>query len=848
MTVDGRTNPWLVLAGAVVIAVLLVDIGLSLRNTRALHQDAAAVEHTYHVLLGLERVAGFVQEAETNKRGSILTAEPRFLERYHAAIAEARAQVDTVDALTRDNAAQQARIPDLRARVERKIAEMERVLALRDTSGLEAARQGVIADAGAVEMQGVRTVIDTMAAAERALLAARSKRSDESYRRAAGGGLLSGALGLFAVSAFLLILRRHLSERRKAAAAIAEHGERLRTTLASIGDAVIATDLEARVTSLNPIAEQLTGWTTSDAAGRPLAEVFRIVNEMTREPAPNPVLRAIAEGAIVGLANHTLLVARDGREHPIEDSAAPIRGEDGAIFGCVLVFRDVTGRRAADLALAESEERLRLAVRAADAATWVWDMPTGILRGDERLAFLYNLDTDELARGMPIERGFDRVDPEDADRVHRDVMDAVLNARPFEIEFRMKGRDGALRWLRCVGRVEVDDDGKPMRTSGAVLDMTERKRVEQELSDSDRRKDEFIATLAHELRNPLAPLRNCLQILSVARDGEAAAAARAMMERQLSKMVGLIDDLLDLSRISQGKIELRKERVDLGRLVFDTIETTRPSIEQAGHAIHIAVPDVPVFVDGDVTRLSQVFTNLLTNAAKYTERGGRIDVTLSPDAVVTVRDTGIGIPQEMLPKIFDMFTQVDRSIERSEGGLGIGLWLVRRLVELHGGTVEAQSDGPGKGSTFVVRLPRATGPATTAAAAPSASSPHVGRRIVVVDDNRDSAMSLALMLQLMGNEVRTAHDGAEGIEAAAAFRPDVMLLDLGMPRLNGYDAARKIREQPWGKDLVLVALTGWGQDSDRARSREAGFDHHLVKPVEPATLERLLAETTPGSV
>jgi len=841
--VDRRTNPWLVLAGVVVVVVLLVDLGLSLRNTRALRLDSGSVAHTYQVLLGLDRVVAFVQEAETNKRGSILTGEPRFLERYHGAIADARAQVDTVDLRTRDNPAQQARIPALRAHVEGKIAEMERVLAIRDSLGLEAARQAVLADAGAAEMESVRTLVDTMAAEERALLAARSARSDESYRRATVGGLVSGAVGLFAVTAFLLVLRRHLAERRKAAAAIAEQGERLRTTLSSIGDAVIATDLEARVTTLNPVAEQLTGWTAAQAAGRPLAEVFRIVNERTREEVANPVLRAIESGAIVGLANHSLLLARDGREHPIEDSAAPIRGGDGVIFGCVLVFRDVASRRAADLALAESEERLRLAVRAADAATYVWDVPSGILRGDARLAFLYDLDEPETRDGIPVERAFGSVADEDRERVSREVMDAVLNARPFEIEYRMKGRDGVVRWLRAVGRVEVDEGGKPLRTSGAVLDMTERKRVEQELSDTDRRKDEFIATLAHELRNPLAPLRNCLQILSVVRDGEAAANARAMMERQLGQMVGLIDDLLDLSRISQGKIELRRERVDLGRLVFDAIETTRPSIEQAGHAVRLQVPDRPVEVDGDVTRLSQVFTNLLTNAAKYTERGGRIDVTLSEAGVVTVRDTGIGIPAEMLPRIFDMFTQVDRSIERSEGGLGIGLWLVRRLVELHGGTVEARSDGPGKGSAFVVALPPATGPAPATTAQPSASAPRAGRRILVVDDNRDSATSLALMLQLMGNETRTAHDGAEGIEAAAAFRPDVMLLDLGMPRLNGYDAARKIREQPWGRNLVLVALTGWGQDSDRARSREAGFDHHLVKPVEPATLERLLAET-----
>jgi len=424
---------------------------------------------------------------------------------------------------------------------------------------------------------------------------------------------------------------------------------------------------------------------------------------------------------------------------------------------------------------------------------------------------------------------------------------AIHDGSVFEAEYRVRGEDGVERWVRARGRVERDDAGQPFRMSGAVIDVTQRRVAEESLKDADRRKDEFLATLAHELRNPLAPIRNCLHILGMTTDPKEAENARLMMERQLSQMVGLIDDLLDLARISQGKIALRKERVDLGRLVGDAVGSLRPAIEQSGHALLLALPAAPLHVEADVTRLSQVFDNLLTNAAKYTERGGTITVTVAAEGttgVVTVKDTGIGIPAAMLPQIFDMFTQVDRATDRSQGGLGIGLWLVRRLVDLHGGTVEARSEGAGRGSAFTVRLPLVSaGVPAASTAAPGNASGATGprRRILVVDDNRDSAHSLSLLLELLGNETRVAHDGLEALDVAAAYQPDVVLLDIGMPRLNGYDTARQLRAQPWGPAAVLIALTGWGQEHDRVRSRAAGFDHHLVKPVDPDNLRQLLA-------
>ncbi|MFO0864599.1 MAG: ATP-binding protein [Gemmataceae bacterium] len=361
--------------------------------------------------------------------------------------------------------------------------------------------------------------------------------------------------------------------------------------------------------------------------------------------------------------------------------------------------------------------------------------------------------------------------------------------------------------------------------------------AETALRDADRKKDEFLAILAHELRNPLAPLRNGLQVLRLAGStADVAHQAREMMDRQLAHMVRLIDDLLDVSRISRNKMDLRKSYVTLAKVIESAVETVRPLLEARGHEFFLAIPPEPIPLFADLTRLAQVFSNLLTNAAKYTQPGGKVWLTAETrgaEAVVMVRDTGIGIPSESLSTIFQMFGQVDRSLERTTGGLGIGLALVKGLVEMHGGYVVAASDGEGSGSTFTVTLPcfaeASWSEPQHSAAFPQPKSP--SRRVLVVDDNRDSALSMAAMLRILGHQVRVAHDGVEALAEADAFRPNVVLMDMGMPRLNGYDATRRLRERPWGKSVTVVALTGWGQESDRENSREAGCDGHLVKPV-----------------
>jgi PAS domain S-box-containing protein len=852
--------------------------------------------------------------------------------------------------------------------------------------------------------------------------------------------------------------------------ALRKHSEWLRVTLSSIGDAVISTDITGLVTSMNGVAESLTGWNEAAALGRPLESVFQIVNEDSRQPVENPALKALKAGTIVGLANHTILIAKDGTQRPIDDSASPIRNDDGQVAGVVLVFRDITQRKLEEVAQAE---RARLVALRADVSTAlvsalpiasalqhcceafvrhldmafarVWtlnesgdvlelkasagqythlDGPHSRVRVGEfkigriassgkphltnstyddpnisdpqwaaREGFVsfagYPLTVDGRVLGVvamfarhtlsanimdelvplpaQIALYLDRKQDEqrlresearladelkDMTRLHaligrllvcqdpqaalEEVLDATIaiigtnmgcvqlyNPRNQTLDIaahrglkadaidrfrtvRIDSETAGGRAVRRRQRVMIEDvltdelyepyleiaelagyrslqstllsghNGEPLgvlttfysrphqpsQRDQRILDLYARqaadfversgieaalRHVAAELSEADRRKNEFLAMLAHELRNPLAPVRNALQLLKLSPgDSAIVQSASQVMERQVEQMVRLVDDLLDLSRISRGKIELRRQHVDLQSIVQQAVETSRPAIEAARHKLTLTMPAQPVYLNADPVRLAQVISNLLNNSCKYSEPEGRISLSaaLEETAVaVSIKDTGVGIPPEMLPRVFDIFTQVDRSLERSQGGLGIGLTLVQRLVEMHGGSVTAASAGLGRGSEFVIRLPTVA-EAANPTAPPAVEEPpgRAQRRILIVDDNEDSACTLAMLLKFTGNETSVAHDGQAAVEAASAFRPDVMLLDIGLPKLNGYEVARRIRVQPWGAAMTLVALTGWGQDEDRRKSKAAGFDGHMVKPVEYAALMKLLAE------
>jgi PAS domain S-box-containing protein len=632
---------------------------------------------------------------------------------------------------------------------------------------------------------------------------------------------------------------------RTAQARASERRELLRVTLASIGDAVITTDVGGRITYLNGVAESLTGWTLQTAAGQPLDAVFRIVNEETRQPVENPATRALRDGVVVGLANHTVLLLKQGGERPIDDSAAPIKDDDGNVSGCVLIFRDVTAERRAaqEKARRLSAARLLAAIVESSDDAIISKSLDGIIQS-------WNAGAERLF-GHPaaaaVGRHISLVIPPDRIAEEDDFIASLKAGRRIEhfVTERVRG-DGQRIWVSLTISPIKDDEGKVVGASKIVRDVTRQREAEALLAEADRRKTEFLAMLAHELRNPLAPISNAVRAMRLAAgDGAAPRPMFDMLERQVGQMVRLVDDLLDMSRISRGKIELRKQDVELGPVVDQAIEATRALYGNLNQTLAITMPARPVYLAGDPARLAQMIGNLLNNACKFTDHDGHISLTVAQEgeqAVLRVRDDGIGIAAEQMPILFEMFQQADTSLERKQGGLGIGLTLVKTLVQMHGGMVTARSEGLGRGSEFEVRLPTLSG-ARRAQAAPAVEelAPPGPRRILIVDDNEDGAQSLAELLELGGHETHKANDGYQAIEAAERLRPDLVLLDIGLPRMNGYEVCQRIRQQPWGRDLAVVALTGWGQEEDRQRSREAGFDAHLVKPVDYDHLAQVLA-------
>jgi PAS domain S-box-containing protein len=803
-------------------------------------------------------------------------------------------------------------------------------------------------------------------------------------------------------------LNHEIAERKRAERTVVEQSQLLEVTLSSIGDAVIATDTQARITFINPIAEKLTGWTDAAARGRPLDEVFRIINEQTRQPVETPCDAVLRDGTIVGLANHTVLIAQDGRETPIDDSAAPIRDRDGVVFGVVLVFRDATEQRGH----LEAKERLAAIVENSQDAIISQDLDGRILTWNRGAELLFGYTSDE-AVGNPIElivpqemraehqesmqalRRGEPVEYIESSRVHKDgtrlevssrisplrnaegevvgasklshdisqrkrseralqlysdagtVLSAVLDEASMLARLARVAVPGFADWcvvsiveahgrIVTVGHAHSDPEQQkvldelleryPLNWSSSSIDVSvlrsgqpelisdmpaavldamaedgpyrrlidrlgprsalsvpivirgkpvgvisfatasanrryvledvevavefsrraahaiENARLYQDLREAQRQKDDFLAMLAHELRNPLAAIQyaNAIARLSDQPTPEAAEASHTI-DRQVKNLAHLIDDLLDVSRITRDKIQLKKEAVDGATIVRRAVASIQPLIASRKHELQVDIADGELPLEADPTRLEQILVNLLSNAAKYTPEGGRIAIRSFAEgkqAVFEVQDNGIGIPFDALPRVFELFTQVDKSLDRSQGGLGIGLTVVRRLTEMHGGTVQVDSAGLGQGSVFTVRLPLADG-------STNASQPHQhgisqsrSLKILVVDDNLDTANSVATLLRMAGHDVNLAHDGPAALATARATRPEVIVLDIGLPGIDGYTVARTLRDDESFAGLRLIAVSGYGQPDDRRRSQEAGFDEHLVKPVE---FESLLA-------
>lgn len=733
-----------------------------------------------------------------------------------------------------------------------------------------------------------------------------------------------------------------------------------RVALASIGDAVILTDTAGKIKYMNQVAEDLCGWPNSEAVAQPLNDVFQIINEKTRLPVESPVDKVIRERRVVALTNHTILVAKSKKEIPIDDSAAPIIDGEGELIGVVLVFRDVTEKRQAELttellaAIVDSSDDI-IASKSFDGTITSWNkgaekilgytareiigkhvsilMPPdhvedtqkilgkirqgekvdhyltkrmrkdgtiidvsltvspirnsegeiigaskvgrditegrqfGIIR--DRLAAIVESSDDIIvsktldgiitswnkgaekilgySAGEAIGNHVSMIMPVEAlEDTHRILSRICRGEKVEHYETRRKTKDGRIIDVSLTVSPIRDSTGTIVGASKIGRDITLQKRVEAERQEADRRKDEFLAMLAHELRNPLASINNATQLFGRLKTEAELEWAKDIVQRQVKHLSRLIDDLLDISRITSGKITLRKESIDLSPIVSSAVEVVRPLIEERKHELVVSLAPGALRIEGDPLRLEQILVNLLTNAAKYTESGGRISLTASREAeniVVKIRDTGIGISRELLPRIFELFTQGDRSIARSEGGLGIGLTLVQKLTELHGGAVTALSEGLGQGSEFILRFPAIEkSPAQlTKSTNGLLQVGKQGSRVLVVDDNADTASGMGKLLQLLGHEVQIAHDGETAIRLARAHRPEVVLLDIGLPQMDGYEVVKQLRQEPCCESSLIIAVSGYGQEEDRRKSQAAGFDHHLVKPVDFDALLSLLA-------
>jgi PAS domain S-box-containing protein len=624
---------------------------------------------------------------------------------------------------------------------------------------------------------------------------------------------------------------------REVEASLRRQSQILEVTLASIGEAVIVTDREGRVTFLNTVAESLTGWPLEDAKGQTLKDVFRIINERTRQIAEDPVSKVLKTGQTIGLANHTVLIGRGGREMPIDDSAAPIRAPNGELFGVVLVFRDITDRRRAE----HAQAWLAAIVESSGDAIISKTLDGVITSWNPGAARLFGYTPEEI-----IGKSITTIIPSELKEEEDEILARLRRGESIDhFETQRIAKNGKCIDISLTVSPIRDEAGEIVGASKIARDITERKRQEQMLRDAGRRKDVFLATLAHELRNPLAPLRNAATILCRTKhESPALTAACDIVDRQVRQMARLLDDLLDISRISAGRLELREEFVDVAELVGKIAASLQPTFSAAHQQLDIAISAEPLYVYADRIRLTQAFSNLMHNAHKYTPVGGRITVGArreGRDVVVSVRDTGIGIASSKLDLVFELFAQVAEPSERPREGLGIGLSVAKRLIEVHGGRIEAHSEGLGRGSEFIARLPLRDVPTIMRAEAATIVTTQVARRILIAEDNADAATSLSMLLEGMGHHTRIVHDGLAALKAAEEMRPDVAIIDIGMPGLDGYNVARKIAAQSWSAQTLLVALTGWGQEADRQRAREAGFHHHLVKPVEPEVLRELVS-------
>lgn len=610
------------------------------------------------------------------------------------------------------------------------------------------------------------------------------------------------------------------------------------TIVESSNDAILTKSLDGTIQSWNPAAAELFGVSAEDMIGTNVSRIIppdRIAEE-------RQIIARLQRGEETK-HYETRRQHIDGTPIDVSLTISPLYDDAGSVVGASNIIRDITDRRLAEQAISDSEERFRALADNVSQLAWMAE-PSGGLFWYNRRWYDYTGTTFETMAGW----GWQAVHhPDHVDRVTEKFKRAIASGEVWEDTFPLRSKEGEFRWFLSRAQPIRDESGAVLRWIGTNTDITEQREAEQALRDADERKNEFLAMLAHELRNPLAPIRHGLDL--IAREGRAELEDLEVIQHQVEQLVRLVDDLMDVSRIMRGKVELRRTEIDLKQLLTRAVDSVRHTLQARGQTLQVSLPEGPVWCEGDVVRLSQVVGNLLNNASKYSDHGANIALLLAAadgKAIIKVLDNGIGIEADLLPRVFELFTQATRSIDRSQGGLGIGLTVVQQLVELHGGSVTVTSDGLGAGATFTVELPLVELKEAEAVACDSDCNADVLQplKVLVVDDNVGATWMLSKLLAKLGDhEVDVAHDGVSALARVLQDCPHLAILDIGLPGLDGYRLAEQIREVPTCPGVYLVALTGYGQPDDRRRALEAGFDEHLVKPASVTDLERIIAST-----
>src|SRR5215510_2077633 len=732
-----------IMAGAgLVLAILLINALVSYRVTRRLIDNERLVGHTHEVISELEDVMSTMDDAETGERGYLLTGEKSYLEPYQSAVGALNARVEKLEQMTADTPNQQAHIPALELEIADRLDYLKSQIDLRKSGHADGERQIVLSDVGKRQMNGIRNDIAGMEGEENGLLERQSEEAKASGRYSFLTDFVANLIACGLLSSVSFVVVSDVNARKRAEVTLRQQREWLQVTLSSIGDAVIATDTNGDVTFLNPVAESLTGWKQEEAQGQSLRNVFNILNEKTRVTVENPALRAMQEGLIVGLANHTVLIAKDGIEMPIDDSGAPIKGAEGKVIGAVLIFRDITERRLAE------KERSKL--------------------------------------------------------------------------------------------------------------LTSERAAREKAEAASRSKDEFVAMISHEIRSPLNAILGWAQLLRSGKFDQAETErATEIIVRNARAQSQLIEDLLDISRVITGKLTLNVSSVELAQIIEAAMDSIRPAAEAKSIQFQARLESRDNLVSGDPNRLQQIVWNLLSNAVKFTPRHGRVEVSLrrvDSDFQITVSDSGVGISPEFLPFVFDRFSQANTTSERKYGGLGLGLAIVRHLVELHGGTAQADSPGEGQGATFTVTLPvkalreemselKRAAPIAEYSDSLTDAIMLDGLRVMIVDDEAETRDLLMAMLTRRGAQVNACASAAEALEEIDRWRPSLLVSDIGMPDEDGYTLIGKLRAlgPERGGGIPAVALTAYARSEDRMRALASGFQVHVPKPIEAGELVVVIA-------